>query len=67
MVHPLRARARLSGTDILIELERGIRTASVLIDITRIPGLDQIDFSANTFHLDPLVTHNQVISSRELV
>ena len=36
------ARIIAGGTDILIELERKIRTPQVLIDITRIPGLDEI-------------------------
>ena len=65
--HGQDARLIAGGTDILIELERKIRTPSILIDITHIPGLDQIRLENNVFHLGPLVTHNQVVGSKELI
>ena len=40
--HRENARIIAGGTDLLIEMERKIRTPKVLIDITRIPGLDTI-------------------------
>ena len=65
--HRSDARLIAGGTDILTELERKIRTPRVLIDITRIPGLDRIRLEGDTFHLGPLVTHNHVIGSPALV
>jgi CO/xanthine dehydrogenase FAD-binding subunit len=36
--HGEQARVIAGGTDLLIELERGVRRQQVLIDITRVPG-----------------------------
>ncbi len=67
-LHGERARIIAGGTDILIELEQGSRSGvDMLIDITRVPGLDLITRENGHFRLGPLVTHNHVVGSSALV
>ncbi|HBY99542.1 MAG TPA: xanthine dehydrogenase family protein subunit M, partial [Chloroflexi bacterium] len=55
-----RARIIAGGTDLIIELDRGVRHLERVVDITRIAGLDEIRVEDDVAHVGPLVTHNQV-------
>jgi len=50
---------------LVLEIERGVRKdVHTLVDITRIPGLDEIaEDEQGVIHIGPLVTHNHVIAS----
>jgi carbon-monoxide dehydrogenase medium subunit len=62
--HQEQARLMAGGTDLIVEIERGIRSPCVVIDISRLPDLDRISLTEdNKIHLGPLVTHNQVVDS----
>jgi xanthine dehydrogenase iron-sulfur cluster and FAD-binding subunit A len=60
-----KAKVISGGTDLMLEIERGLHNdLDVLIDISRIEGLDTITIDSNDIvHMGPLVTHNHCVSS----
>ncbi len=65
--HRQDARVINGGTDLIVEIERHVRSPRVLIDVSRISGLDNIRFDDGIFHLGAGVTHNQVAAHKDLV
>ena len=62
--HGSAARIVAGGTDLIIEMERGAHPQlKVLVDITRVPGLDRISREQDAIVLGPLVNHNHVVGS----
>ena len=98
-----RCRLIAGGTDLILELERGVRKQQIIVDVSRIAGLDEIAFGETgdqglgtrkpgnldvrsnflvpspqspipnpqslvpSLTLGALVTHNQVVASRDAV
>ncbi len=60
-----RARIVAGGTDLIVEIQNGARAPEVIIDVTRVGGLDGIRLEEENglIHLGPMVTHAQVAAS----
>ncbi|MBA3275769.1 MAG: FAD binding domain-containing protein [Chloroflexia bacterium] len=59
----LSARVVAGGTDLIVELSRGVKPSSTLIDITRIAALRGIRDDGDTIVLGAMTTHNDVLAS----
>ncbi len=57
------ARIIAGGTDLVVQARGGAVRPRVLVDITRIPGLDYVTLDKDTIRLGCLVTHTQVAES----
>jgi carbon-monoxide dehydrogenase medium subunit len=55
------------GTDLILELERGVRAQHVVVDVSRIPDLDGITLDDGMVRLGAGVTHSEVIAAPEVV
>lgn len=60
--HRERARLINGGTDLIIEIERKLRSPEVVIDVSRIAGLDEIRIDDQMVRIGAGVTHNQVVA-----
>ncbi len=57
------ARIVAGGTDVLVELQRGVRSTKTLIDISKLHDLKYVRSVDGQIRLGALATHNDVIAS----
>ncbi|MGZ3583715.1 MAG: FAD binding domain-containing protein, partial [Ktedonobacterales bacterium] len=62
-VHAGRARIVAGGTDVLVELQRGVKPTETLIDISALRELKYIRDDGDHIALGALTTHNDVVAS----
>ncbi|GAC1400060.1 MAG: hypothetical protein NVSMB49_11470 [Ktedonobacteraceae bacterium] len=65
--HAGQARLIAGGTDVLVEVQRGIKLTQTLIDITALQDLKYIRFEDGYLSLGALTTHNDVVASEHCV
>jgi len=65
LLHEQNGRARIvaGGTDVLVELQRGVRSTKTLIDISKLHDLKYVRTANGQICLGALATHNDVIAS----
>jgi len=62
-----RARLVAGGTDVLVELQRGVKPTTTLIDISTLHDLKYVRYEGGYLHLGALATHNDVVASAACV
>ena len=63
-----RARIIAGGTDLILELKKEMHSnVRELIDINRIPRIDEIREDGDYIHIGPAVTHNKCLVSKLLI
>ena len=69
LLQQLNGQARLvaGGTDVLVELQRGVKPTRTLIDISAIHDLKYIRHEGEYLYLSALATHNDVVASAACV
>jgi carbon-monoxide dehydrogenase medium subunit len=65
--HAGQARLVAGGTDVLVELSRGVRPTATLIDISRLSELKYVRHAGDLICIGGLATHNDVIASSACV
>ena len=65
--HAGEARIVAGGTDLVVELQRGIRPTSTVIDITRLHDLKYVRLDEGAIRLGALATHNDVLASKAVM
>ena len=65
--HAGSARVVAGGTDVLVELQRGVKPTTTLIDITRLHELKYVRHTDSMIQIGGLATHNDVIASKACV
>jgi xanthine dehydrogenase iron-sulfur cluster and FAD-binding subunit A len=61
--HGSAARIVAGGTDVLVELQRGIKPTQTLIDISLLTGLKYVRRDGDTIALGGLATHNDLLAA----
>src|SRR5712692_6522568 len=69
MLQQLNGQARLvaGGTDVLVELQRGVKATRTLIDISTLHDLKYIRYEDGYLYFGALTTHNDVVASAACV
>lgn len=62
-----RARLIAGGTDVLVELQRGVKPTSILIDLSALHELKYVRHAGRSLALGALTTHNDVVASEACV